>query len=146
MKELLHNLLHAAADEFPGATAAVDGDREMTYQQLDTAANRIAHQLARLNVRRGDRIGLYMEKTADSLAAIYGILKAGAAYVPLAPDAPAPRLARLLRHAGIRVVLSGAELARRWPAIIGPDSPVEYLVYVNGPAERSHGPCRCHCA
>ena len=140
MKELLHDLLHAAADGFPGATAAVDGDREMTYQQLDTAANRVAHQLARLNVRRGDRIGLYMEKTADSLAAIYGILKAGAAYVPLAPDAPAPRLARLLRHAGIRVVLSGAELARHWPVIIGPDSPVEYLVYVNGPAERSHVP------
>ena len=65
MTELLHHLLEHAADDFPGSTAVVDGDREMTYRQLDTAANRIAHQLARLDVRRGDRIGLYLEKSAE---------------------------------------------------------------------------------
>ena len=138
MNELLHHLLQQAADDFPGSTAVVDGDREMTYRQLDTAANRIAHQLARLDVRRGDRIGLYLEKSAESLACIYGVLKAGAAYVPLAPDAPPARLARTIQHAGIRVLLTGTELARRWPAVAGPDSPVDYVICVNGPACGSH--------
>ena len=134
MTELLHHLLQHAADDSPGSTAVVDGDREMTYRQLDTAANRIAHQLTGLDVRRGDRIGLYLEKSAESLACIYGVLKAGAAYVPLAPDAPPARLARTIQHAGIRVLLTGTELARRWPAVAGPDSPVDYVICVNGPA------------
>lgn len=137
MSELLHNLLRDAADEFPEGTAVVDGDREMTYRQLDQAANRIAHQLARLGVRRGDRIGLYLEKSAESLACIYGVLSTGAAYVPLAPDAPTARLDGVIRHAGIRVLLTGTELARQWPMVAGPDSPVEYLVCVNG---RTDGP------
>ena len=146
MNRLLHNLLHLAADNFPGGIAVVDGDREMTYRQLERAANRIAHQLARLNVRRGDRVGLYIEKSAESLACIYGVLKAGAAYVPMAPDAPAARLARLIDHAEIRVVLTGTELARRWPAVTGPDSPVEYLVCVNGRADLPRRADRYHLA
>lgn len=140
MNELLHSLLHDAADKFPGRTAVVDGGREMKYLQLDRAANRIAHQLARLNVRRGDRVGLYMEKSAEALACIYGVLSAGAAYVPLAPDAPTARLARVINHAGIRVLLTGTELARRWPSVAGRDSPVEYLVCANGLADGSQQP------
>ena len=142
MNELLHGLLRGAADRFPGGTAVVDGGRPMTYRQLERAANRIAHQLARLGVRRGDRVGLYLEKSAESVACVYGVLNAGAAYVPLAPDAPTARLARVIRHAGIRVLLSGAELARQWPVVAGPDSPVEYVVCVTGPAAGLHEPLR----
>ena len=137
MNELLHRLLERAADAFQDGTAVVDGDREMSYGQLDAAANRIAHQLADLGVRHGDRVGLYLEKSAESLACIYGVLKAGAAYVPLAPDAPAARLGRIVHHAGIRVLLTGAELARQWPAIAGADSPAKYLVCVNSGASKS---------
>ncbi len=138
MNELLHSRLEQAADGFPGSIAVVDGTREVTYRQLDAAANRIAHQLARLDVRPGDRVGLCLEKSAESLACLYGVLKAGAAYVPLAPDGPAARLAGLVRHARIRVLLSGIEQAQQWLALVGPDSPVEYLVCVNGPADGTH--------
>jgi amino acid adenylation domain-containing protein len=131
MNELLHCLLEKSADAFPEGTAVVDGDREMSYRQLDAAANRIARQLGDLGVRHGDRVGLYLAKSAESLACIYGVLKAGAAYVPLAPDAPVARLSRIIHHAGIRVVLTGAELARQWAAIAGADSPAEYLVCAN---------------
>jgi amino acid adenylation domain-containing protein len=137
MNELLHRLLEKAADAFPGGTAVVDGDREMSYGQLDATANRIARQLGDLGVRPGDRVGLYLEKSAESLACIYGVLKAGAAYVPLAPDAPAARLSRIARHAGIRVLLAGAELARQWPALAGADSLATYLVCVNAKASES---------
>jgi amino acid adenylation domain-containing protein len=140
MNELLHSLLEEATDSFPGGTAVVSGDEETSYRELDASANRIAHQLAQLNVRRGDRVGLYLEKSAESLACIYGVLKVGAAYVPLAPDAPTARLARVLRHAGIRVLLSGIERAQQWPALADPDSPVEYVVCVNGHANGAHEP------
>jgi amino acid adenylation domain-containing protein len=134
MSDLLHAVLHDAADRYPEALAVVDGDRELTYAQLDRAASRIAHQLAAVGVRRGDRVGLCVEKSAESLICLYGVLKAGAAYVPLAGEWPAGRLAHILGNAGIRVLLTGTERARLWPVLAGPDSPVEHLICVNGPA------------
>ena len=140
MDEVLHSLLARAADSFPDGTAVVDGAREVTYGELDAMANRIAHQLAALNVGRGDRVGLYLEKSADALASLYGVLKAGAAYVPLAPDGPTSRLARLVSHARVRVLITGAELARQWPTLAGSDTPIEYLVCVNGRADGANEP------
>jgi amino acid adenylation domain-containing protein len=135
VSDLLHAVLHDAADRYPGAVAVVDGDRELTYAQLDRAASKIAHQLAALGVRRGDRVGLCVEKSAESLICLYGVLKAGAAYVPLAGEWPAGRLAHIVAHAGIRVLLTGTERARLWPVLAGPDSPVQHLVCVNGSAD-----------
>ena len=140
MGEVLHSLLEEAADSFPDGTAVVSEDNEFSYRELDTSANRIAYLLARLGVRRGDRVGLYLEKSAESLACIYGVLKVGAAYVPLAPDGPPARLARVLHHAGIRVLLSARERATQWPTLAGPDSPVKHVVCVNGHAAGAHGP------
>jgi amino acid adenylation domain-containing protein len=140
MNELLHSLLEQAADSFPDGTAVVSGNQEMTYRDLDASANRIAHQLVELNVRHGDRVGLYLEKSAESLACIYGIMKAGAAYVPLAPDGPPARLARVLHHAGARVLLSGLERAHQWSALAGSDSPVDYVVCANGRVDEAHEP------
>lgn len=138
--EVLHNLLAKAADSFPDSTAVVDGTREVTYRELDVMANQIAHQLTALNVNRGDRVGLYMEKSAEALASLYGVLKTGAAYVPLAPDGPPTRLARILSHARVRVLLTGIELARQWPALTDSCSPVEYLVCVNDQARSTCEP------
>lgn len=117
MNELLHGLLEEAADKFPDGLAVVSGGENMNYRDLDAVANRIAHQLAQLDVRRGDRVGLYLEKSAEALACIYGVLKVGAAYVPLPPDDPTARLSRVLRHGGIHVLLSGLERAEQWPAL-----------------------------
>jgi len=66
VSELLHDLLQDAADRYPDAVAVIDGDRELTYAQLDAAANRLAHQLADLKVAPGDRVGLCVEKSAES--------------------------------------------------------------------------------
>ena len=141
MNELLHGLLEEAADKFPDGLAVVSGGENMNYRDLDAVANRIAHQLAQLDVRRGDRVGLYLEKSAEALACIYGVLKVGAAYVPLPPDDPTARLSRVLRHGGIHVLLSGLERAEQWPALLAdPDSPVQYVVCVNGDTDRTHKP------
>lgn len=74
----------------------------LTYADLADQSDRLAQVLIEQGVRRGDRVGLYLDKGLRAAVAIYGILKAGAAYVPLDPSAPAARLGFILRDCGIR--------------------------------------------
>lgn len=127
-------MLDEAAERNPAAAAVVDGQRAVSYQELQAAANQIAHQLARFGVVPGDRVGLYLEKSAHALAALYGTLKAGAAYVPLAADWPIPRLLHIIGDAGIRVLISGTDQARNWPELTTPKTCVTHLVCVDGAA------------
>jgi amino acid adenylation domain-containing protein len=139
MNELLHGLMEEVANSSPDSIAVVFNGENVSYRELDAMANRIAQQLAQLDVRRGDRVGLYLEKSPESLACIYGVLKVGAAYVPLAPDGPTARLSRVLGDGGIRVLLSGLERAQQWPDLLAdPASAVEYVVCVNGDVAGTH--------
>ena len=83
----------------------------LTYQALARRTNQTALALRGLGVARGDRVGIYVSKGLDAVVAMYGVLKAGAAYVPLDPWLPAERLGGVLADCGIRVVF--AEPARR---------------------------------
>jgi len=65
----------------------------MTYGELDSASNGLARALVAHGVRRGDRIGLFLPKGLEAVVAVYGVMKAGAAYVPLDPQAPVARAA-----------------------------------------------------
>lgn len=94
-----------------GAIAVVAGAERWTYEQLDHVANKIAHALRAAGVRRGDRVALLLERSPEQVAAVLGVLKAGAAYVPLEPDLPVDRLGFLLRDCGARVVISEAYAA-----------------------------------
>jgi len=85
---LLHGLLQGSARAHPDRVALVDGDRQITYRELEALTNQIAHLLARTGVGKGDRVGLYLRKSLEAVAGAYGIMKAGAAYVPLDPEAP----------------------------------------------------------
>jgi amino acid adenylation domain-containing protein len=130
MDDVLHQLLHRAADTAPERVAVVDAERELTYGRLDAAADRAAHRIMALGVRPGDRVGLYFDKSVESLVGLYGVLKAGAAYVPLPTDAPAERLAYIVRDAGLRVVLTAGEPGG---GRLGPDGDLaDRLVDVGG--------------
>jgi non-ribosomal peptide synthetase component F len=89
-RHLVHGALSAAAQRWPDKVAVRAEGRWLTYGQLDVAADRVAGALAAMGVGGGDRVGLYLNKTVEAVAAIYGILRTGAAYVPLDPDAPRP--------------------------------------------------------
>ena len=115
---LLHQALVAATAARPDALALVDRDRSWTYRQLDETSNRIAHALRSAGVQRGDRVALYLDKSAESIAAIYGTLKAGACYVPLDPQAPVSRLGYIADDCGVRCVLSGIEKASSWTELV----------------------------
>jgi L-proline---[L-prolyl-carrier protein] ligase len=114
---LISHLLEAAAESRPDSIAVVDGERSFTYGELDELSNRLANLLRTEGVRRGDRVGLCLEKCVEAVAAIYGVLKAGAAYVPLDPKAPATRQAYILRDAGVHVLLSSTKQATTWEVL-----------------------------
>jgi amino acid adenylation domain-containing protein len=128
---LLHQLLRRSAEAHPDRTAVVDGEREITYAELDDRSSRLARQLLDLGVRRGDRVGLFLDKSLESVVGIYGAMKAGACYVPFDPGAPVRRLAGIAADAGIRVLLSGAEKAGAWAEIGEVDRELESVVVLN---------------
>jgi amino acid adenylation domain-containing protein len=102
----LHELVQDSARRHPDRPAVVDGARVATYLELDSLANQLANALVEHGVGPGDRVGLYLEKSLEALVGIYGVLKAGAGYVPLDDQAPVARLAVVARDAGLRCVVT----------------------------------------
>jgi amino acid adenylation domain-containing protein/non-ribosomal peptide synthase protein (TIGR01720 family) len=94
----------------------------LTYAELEAWSNRIAHRLRRAGTGREERIGLCVERSTGLVAAALGVLKAGAAYVPLDPSYPAARLAGMVADAGVRQVIADpATVARRPELFAGCD-------------------------
>lgn len=97
--------------ETPGAQAVIHEDARLSYRELDAESNRIAACLRSRGVGTGQRVGLYMERTHRTVAALLGILKAGAAYVPVDATYPVDRVRFMLEDAGASVCLTEAHLA-----------------------------------
>ena len=104
-------LLAASAERTPDAPALRAAGREVTYRQLDELANQAAAALAELGVQRGDRVGIWLDKSAASVAAMQGALRLGAAYVPVDPVSPAVRAAAILSDCAVAAVVTSAERA-----------------------------------
>ncbi len=131
----LHHALEGSARRFPDRVAVIDQNRRLTYAELDASANRVANLLVELGVRPGDRVGLYLAKSLEAITGLYGILKTGAAYVPIDPYAPAAaRATYILGDCGIEVVITGAEMAERWTEIVAADTRLTHLVVANAEA------------
>ncbi|MEM1206775.1 MAG: amino acid adenylation domain-containing protein [Acidobacteriota bacterium] len=106
MTFLLSQLVEAAAQRDPDRDAFRSPTEALTYGQLTDRANRLARLLVDDGVRRGDRVGIFMPRCVDSALAVHGILRAGAAFVPLDPLVPPEALRRLLEDCGIRHVVT----------------------------------------
>ncbi|WP_155725911.1 AMP-binding protein, partial [Mycobacterium avium] len=76
----------------PHAVAVTCGRRSWTYRELDSSANRLAHLLIHHGAGPGDCVALLLERSAEAVAAILGVLKAGAAYLPIDPSLPSARI------------------------------------------------------
>jgi amino acid adenylation domain-containing protein len=101
----LHARVAERARLHPDAAAVAHGARTVSYAELDGWAGRIAARLRGLGVGAEDRVGVAMERSPELVAAMLGVVKAGAAYVPLDPEYPAERLAFMLRDSGARALL-----------------------------------------
>jgi amino acid adenylation domain-containing protein len=106
MLYLLPQAVDRAAARAPEHEAVRFAGAHLTYGDLAIGSERLARVLVEHGVARGDRVAIYMGKGLRSAIAIHGIMKAGAAYVPLDPAAPPARLAFILRDAGIRHIVT----------------------------------------
>ena len=98
-EKCVHHFIGEQAARTPQAIAAVCGNRQLTYAQLDSAANRLAHFLRKRGVGTGDRVAICLDRSLEMLIGVLGVLKAGAAYVPLDPDFPPERIAAVIEDA-----------------------------------------------
>jgi amino acid adenylation domain-containing protein len=167
----VHTLIEEQARRTPRAVALKSRDAAPSYTELDERANRIAHALRGIGVREGALVGLHAERSADMVAAMLGVLKAGAAYVPLDPAYPAERLAYMVGDAQLAAMVSQQSLAGAlpWPreralwldadqpllaaqpctapvlntARFSPESPA-YVIYTSGSTGKPKGVCVPH--
>ena len=115
----LFELFEQQADRNPAAVAVVCEGRSQTYGEVEAEANRVAQHLHACGVKRGDLVAVCLNRTLSVVPALLGILKAGAAYVPLEPTYPKVRVEYILQSQGIRHVVTQSWLldsAAEWEA------------------------------
>ncbi|WP_262284300.1 amino acid adenylation domain-containing protein [Micromonospora sp. MA102] len=155
--DCLHRMVAAQAARTPDAEAVRHGDQALSYRDLDEAANRLARVLLRRGVNREDRVGVCLPRTPELVVALLAVLKAGAAYVPLDPAYPPARVAFMTADSGVRLVLTRADLAGRFPDTavpvdrldpvadgtdpVVPATPADlaYVIYTSGSTGRPKG-------
>nr|QEO74167.1 AMP-dependent synthetase and ligase [uncultured bacterium] len=166
----VHELFEARAKESSDSVAVAFGDQELTYRELNDAANRLAHHLIDKGVGPEVPVGVCLERGPDLVMSLLAIFKAGGAYVPLDPAYPSERLAFILEDTGAPLVVTSARLAGSLDARVvliddhvisnGPDtnptpvaspSDLAYVIYTSGSTGTpkgvavAHGPLAEHC-
>jgi amino acid adenylation domain-containing protein len=110
---LLHQLLTESAKRNPNGVAVDGGESKLTYSELDVLSNQIAHQLRADGVCNGDRVGVFLPKSPQTVAALLGILKSGAAYVPVDPHSPSSRACYVLGNCSVRALITSSSQLRK---------------------------------
>ncbi len=112
-RDHLHGELAAWAERQPTAPAVECGDERLSYRELGDAARQLAGRMVQAGLRSGDRVGLLLPKSAESVIAMCGVLAAGGAYVPIDEQSPAARQLSVLRDSHVRgLVATRAALVR----------------------------------
>jgi len=164
----IHQLFEAQVERTPDAIAVVFEDQKLTYRELNTRANQVAHYLQKLGVKPEVLVGICTERSLSMVVGILGILKAGGAYIPLAPDYPQERLAYMLADSQVSVLLTQhkilASLPKHQAQVIcldadwdliskeAPDEPVSgvqagnlaYIIYTSGSTGKPKGTMIIH--
>jgi amino acid adenylation domain-containing protein len=164
----IHELIQEQAKQWPDAIAAIYGDQQLTYGNLNRQANQLAHYLQTLGVGVDVPVGIAVERSLDMLIGLLAILKAGGAYVPLDPRYPRQRLGVMLAAAAVPVLLTQQHLLDKlpehsavvvcldadWPVIAqssmgNPTSTVQpenlaYIIYTSGSTGTPKGVAMAH--
>lgn len=142
MLYLLSHILDSSAKQFPDRDAFRCDGESLTYRELWERANGLAHALISAGVNRGDRVGIYLSKSLESAIAIYGIWRAGAAYVPLDPSAPVARTAYVINHCGIRHLITQKSKRMRLSDLLDA-APLRYIIGLPETFVLDHGVNHC---
>ncbi|MGZ3145636.1 non-ribosomal peptide synthetase [Lentzea chajnantorensis] len=162
----VHGVVEQWVERTPDAPAVVFGDRTLTYAELDARANQLAHRLRALGLTSEQLVGVSLPRSELVVVAVLGILKAGAAYLPLDPGYPRSRVAHMVQDAAAPVVLTHSSvetgdldgpvrflrLDTEWPAdepVSRPDVPVHgaglaYVIYTSGSTGQPKGSANEH--
>ncbi|MFI7382189.1 amino acid adenylation domain-containing protein [Streptomyces sp. NPDC049813] len=132
-----HELVHSVCDVLetqaavtPSRTAVVDGHRRLSFGELTGDVHDVARRLAAAGIGRGDRVAVAVPRSARQVAAVFGVLRAGAVYVPLDPSHPMERNAQIMRSARPALLVTERVFVARLPA-----SPVPALYLEEPPAD-----------
>ena len=110
--------VHTAFEEqvtcTPEKTAIIDQSKQLSYRELNELANRLARRLVKMGVVQGELVGISLNRSIEMIVALLGILKTGAAYVPLDPAYPEQRLDFLVEDSQVRVVVTTPEFVDLW--------------------------------
>ncbi|NEO98571.1 MAG: amino acid adenylation domain-containing protein, partial [Symploca sp. SIO2E9] len=166
----IHQLFETQVKINPNAIAVKFKNQQLTYQELNTKANQLAHYLQGLGVGREVLVGIYIERSLEMVVGLLGIIKAGGAYVPLDPAYPQERLSFMLKDAQVSVLLTQQGMLESLPVpaarvvflnkdweVIAQESkenPVSdthsqnlaYVVYTSGSTGKSKGVAIAHCS
>ena len=134
MVYLLSQIIDRSAEKFPERSAFRFYGEELSYSELSGRSNQLARTLIRQGVHRRDRVGIFMNKCLEMPLAVYGIMKAGAAYVPIDPAAPAGRLKYIIQHCGIHVLITQVSKLKLLSEIIG-ETELDCLIGIDGASD-----------
>ncbi|MDX2506722.1 MAG: amino acid adenylation domain-containing protein [Gammaproteobacteria bacterium] len=115
----IHQLFESQVELSPDAPAVLIGEEKLTYQQLNSRSNKLAHYLVDLGVNPGDFVGICANRSVEMVVGIFGILKAGGAYVPLDPEYPEDRLGYMLSNSKAPVLLTQKSLKKPFTSVEG---------------------------
>ncbi|WP_455796515.1 amino acid adenylation domain-containing protein [Clostridium butyricum] len=104
--ETVDSLLESQVQKTPDKIALIFQGKKITYNQLDKKSNQIARTLKLKGIKRGDKVPIIVKRSLEMIIGIYGILKAGAAYIPVDPEYPSERIMHMLEDCNANIVLS----------------------------------------
>jgi amino acid adenylation domain-containing protein len=122
---LLHDLFESAAKKTPSAVAIIEGERQLTYAEVNRRANALARRLLAAGVEVETPVALFAHRSIETLVGILAVMKAGGAYVPIDPTLPRARQTLIASRCGIRLALTTGEppgLVANEMRLDGPDS------------------------
>ena len=113
-EKCVHELFEEEAERVPEAVAVEYEEQQLTYRELNRRSTELAHHLLRLGVKPEQRIAICVERSLEMIVGLLGVLKAGAAYVPLDPAYPDDRITHMLKDSGAVALLTSAKLAKQF--------------------------------
>jgi non-ribosomal peptide synthetase-like protein len=167
--ERLPEYFEQTCDRRPDGIAVISGSSRLTYLELDRRANRLAHLLIARGAEKGKPVGILLQRSLDTYVAILGVLKAGAAFVPLDPSFPVDRVAYIAQDAELKNLVTtsafreqtsnlpcpileldqeGAALAaqpEKRPMVRVDPSSLCYIIYTSGTTGKPKGVAVAHC-
>lgn len=107
--KVLHKFLKESAERYPDKPAVSFRDTQLTYNELDSLSSQLSFCLIKKGVKAGERIGIFIEKSIESVTAVFGILQSGACYVPLDPIAPVERQVLIANDCSLKYLIASSK-------------------------------------